>query len=312
MQTATNTIPTLNIQQFETEPERFLKDFGAAYEHWGFAGIQGHGIELTTIKNALKASEHFFALAEDVKKTYFMDNGGQRGYTPFGTEIAKNAHYVDLKEFWHVGREILPNSNNPTLIENIWPSEIPEFKTALTQLYRELDALAKKLLKVFALYLHEHEFYFAEHVEHGNSILRALHYPPVTDPSLPNVRAGAHEDINLITLLVGSEQEGLEVLSKTGEWVGISMIEGTIICNVGDMLQRLTNYQLPSTTHRVVNPKGDAAKLSRYSIPFFVHPRGEMSLDALAQCVTEQNPKRDAPITAHDFLMQRLREIGLI
>lgn len=306
------TIPVLDISKFESDSQAFVRELGEAYQAWGFAGITGHGISMRIIKDALKASEAFFSLPEVTKKQYFLNNGGQRGYTPFGTEIAKNAEYVDLKEFWHVGREIQGESPFPQLLSNVWPAEIPEFKPAMLTLYSELDKLANRLLQAFALFLHEDIDYFKEKVNFGNSILRPLHYPPITDPSLPNVRAGAHEDINLITLLAGSEQEGLEVLSKTGEWVGISMIEGTIICNVGDMLQRLTNYVLPSTTHRVVNPKGDAAKTSRYSIPFFMHANPDMSLDALPQCVTEDNPKRDEAITANEYMMQRLREIGLI
>jgi isopenicillin N synthase-like dioxygenase len=309
---STPTIPVLDISNFDTNREDFLKELGQAYKAWGFAGITNHGISMDVIQNALKASEAFFALPEETKKQYFQDNGGQRGYTPFGTEIAKDAEYVDLKEFWHVGREVEGTPPYEQLLPNVWPAEAPEFKSAMLTLYSELDKLANRMLQAFALFLGEDKQYFTEKVNFGNSILRPLHYPPITDPSLPNVRAGAHEDINLITLLVGSEQEGLEVLSKTGEWVGITMIEGTIICNVGDMLQRLTNHLLPSTTHRVVNPKGDAAKSSRYSIPFFMHPNPDMSLDALPQCVTEENPKRDEPITANEYLMQRLREIGLI
>ncbi len=305
-------IPLLDIQEFETDSEAFVKKLGEAYKAWGFAGITGHGIPMDVINNALRASELFFALPEQTKKQYFLDNGGMRGYTPFGTEIAKDAEYVDLKEFWHVGREIEGGVPYKELLANIWPDEVPEFKTAMLALFAELDQLANRLLQAFALFLGEQADFFKEKVNFGNSILRPLHYPPITDPSLPNVRAGAHEDINLITLLVGSEQEGLEVLSKSGEWVGISMIEGTIICNVGDMLQRLTNHVLPSTTHRVVNPKSDAAKSSRYSIPFFMHANPDMSLDALPSCVTAENPKRDEPILANEYLMQRLREIGLI
>ncbi len=306
------TIPTLDISRFKADKEQFVKDLGEAYQAWGFAGITGHGISPDVVQNALKASEHFFALPEATKKQYFFDNGGARGYTPFGTEIAKDADYVDLKEFWHVGRELEGEPPFKELIPNVWPTEIPELKPALNALYSALDDLANQMLDAFALFLGEPQDYFREHVKFGNSILRPLHYPPITVPSLPNVRAGAHEDINLITLLVGSEQEGLEVLSKTGEWIGISMIKGTIICNVGDMLQRLTNHVLPSTTHRVVNPKGDAAKSSRYSIPFFTHPNPVMPLNALPQCVTSENPLRDEPITSGEYLMQRLREIGLM
>jgi len=308
----TTTVPVLDISKFETDRDSFIKELGAAYQAWGFAGITKHNISKEIVQNALHASQVFFDLPDEVKKQYHMDNGGTRGYTPFGTEIAKDAEYVDLKEFWHVGRELEGESQYEQLTPNIWPKEAPVFKDAMNALYSELDKLANTMLQAFALFLGEDQNYFTDKVNVGNSILRPLHYPPLNDPSLPNVRAGAHEDINLITLLVGSEQEGLEVLSTTGEWVGISMIEGTIICNVGDMLQRLTNHNLPSTTHRVVNPKGEAGKSSRYSIPFFCHPNPDMSLDALPQCVTDENPKRDEPITANDYLMQRLREIGLI
>ena len=305
-------IPVLDIANFADDPTRFVREIGAAYQAWGFAGITNHGIPMSVIQNALRASEAFFCLDEDTKKGYYQKNGGQRGYTPFGTEIAKNADFVDLKEFWHVGRDINGASPYPQLLENVWPTQVPQFKPAMLALYEELDKLANRLLEAFALFVGESQDFFKAKVNFGNSILRPLHYPPIADSSLPNVRAAAHEDINLITLLVGSEQEGLEVLSKSGEWVGISMIEGTIICNVGDMLQRLTNHVLPSTTHRVVNPKGDAAKASRYSIPFFMHPNPDMSLDALPQCVTDENPKRDPAISANDYLLQRLREIGLI
>lgn len=307
-----NTIPTLDLRRFNTDPEGFVQEMGAAYQAWGFAGITGHGIDSSVAINALRAAEKVFALPDDTKKAYFKNNGGTRGYTPFGTEIAKNAEHVDLKEFWHVGREIEGEPPHKDLTPNVWPVEVPEFKDAMLRLYYELDDLSQELLQAFALFIGEDRHYFDEKVNYGNSILRPLHYPPITDPNLPNVRAGAHEDINLITLLVGSEQEGLEVKNMRGEWVGISMIEGTIICNVGDMLQRLTNHVLPSTTHRVVNPKGEAGKVSRFSIPFFVHPNPGTSLDALPQCVSEDNPKRYPPITSDEYLMERLREIGLV
>ncbi|MDN3647549.1 2-oxoglutarate and iron-dependent oxygenase domain-containing protein [Reinekea marina] len=306
------TVPTLDISSFAKDQDAFVAQLGAAYQEWGFAGIQNHGISTDLIRRAMAVMEAVFSLPEDTKKQYFKDNGGTRGYTPFGTEIAKNADHVDLKEFWHVGREISGTPPYPQLTPNVWPEEVPEFKPVMLELFTELDKLANTMLRAFALFIGEKADFFEDKANWGNSILRPLHYPPITDPSLPNVRAGAHEDINLITLLVGSEQEGLEVLSKKGEWVGISMIEGTIICNVGDMLQRLTNKVLPSTTHRVVNPKGEAGKTSRYSIPFFMHANPDMSLDCLPQCVTEENPKQFEPTTAHDYLMERLREIGLV
>ncbi|ABC33418.1 Isopenicillin N synthase and related dioxygenases [Hahella chejuensis KCTC 2396] len=305
-------IPVLDISRFDSDRQAFLADLGAAYKEWGFAGITGHGVPKETIFNALRAAEKFFALPEEVKKKYFLDNYGARGYTPFGTEIAKDAAVVDLKEFWHVGREVQGEPPYEQLIPNVWPEELPDFKSAMLEMYQALDNLSNRMLSAFALFLGEDESFFREKINFGNSILRPLHYPPINDDSLPNVRAAAHEDINLITLLVGSEQEGLEVLSKKGEWTPISMIEGTIICNVGDMLQRMTNHVLPSTTHRVVNPKGEASRHSRYSIPFFVHPNPDVWLTALPQCVTEENPVRDEPILSHDYLVERLRQIGLL
>lgn len=308
----TQQIPTLDIGRFDSDPDAFVQELGDAYRQWGFAGIVNHGVDPTIIHNAMSAAEQFFALPQDTKKQYFLNNGGARGYTPFGIEVAKGASHVDLKEFWHVGREFQGEPPRPQLLANVWPREQPEFRTALLALYNALDQLAGRILSAMALFLGEPSDYFNDKVDVGNSILRALHYPPVPADSAGSVRAAQHEDINLITLLVGSEQAGLEVLSKTGDWVPISMIEGTIICNVGDMLQRLTNHVLPSTTHRVVNPEGDASQYSRYSMPFFMHPNPEVSLEALPQCVTDENPKRDPAITANEYLMERLREIGLV
>jgi isopenicillin N synthase-like dioxygenase len=195
---------------------------------------------------------------------------------------------------------------------NIWPTEVAEFETTFRAIYQALDDLAHYVLEVAALYLELPQNYFDKRVSHGEALLRVLHYPPVLQDDIPNVRAAAHEDINLITLLVGSEQAGLEVLSRQGNWVSIGMIEGTIICNVGDMLQRLSNGRLPSTTHRVVNPSGAQALSSRYSLPFFMHPNPEVRLDCLPSCVSDDNPQRYPPITAGEYLNERLREIGLM
>lgn len=301
-----STIPVIDIALFETEQNRFVEELGVAYREWGFAGITGHGIETSVIKDALAAAEAFFELPYEAKKRYVLPAGSARGFTPFGVEIAKDARHSDLKEFFHIGREVDGQG------QNVWPDETPSFEIAFQRLYRELDQLAHLLLSGMALSLGLASDYFESRVNTGDSILRVLHYPPITDAEIPNLRAAAHEDINLITLLAGSEQAGLEVLSRKGEWVPISMIEGTIVCNVGDMLQRLTNKQLPSTTHRVANPQGDLARVSRYSIPFFMHPNADMSLDSLPQCVDEQHPKEFAAITAGEYLHERLREIGLL
>lgn len=304
-------IPVLDISRFdEADQQReFVDDFGRAYREWGFAGISNHGIPTELIKNALREAERFFVLPDPQKSKYAQSASSARGYTPFGVEKAKDASHTDLKEFYHVGREI---PGVPHLPANLWPEQVPEFQPTFSTIFNSLDALAHKILRVVALTLSLPENYFEDKVNHGDTILRVLHYPPIQDQEIPNLRAAAHEDINLITLLAGSEQEGLEVLSKTGQWVPISMISGTIVCNVGDMLQRLSNSQLPSTTHRVVNPKGDKARTSRYSIPFFMHPNPDMSLAALPQCIDDDHPVLFPPTTAGDYLNQRLREIGLI
>jgi len=304
-------IPNLDISRMTSEPERFLQDFNQAYKAWGFAGISNHGIEPDLINRGLKVTEALFALPDEIKRQYFLNNAGVRGYTPFGTEIAKDSQHVDLKEFWHVGREISGMPPYSQLIPNVWPEEVPDFKPTMLELYAALDNLGRRVLSAFATCLEEAPDYFDKKVNFGNSIIRPLHYPSLPEDETASVRAAAHEDINLITLLVGSEQAGLEVLRKTGQWVPITMIPGTIVCNVGDMLQRLTNHIYPSTTHRVVNSEGEAAHKSRYSIPFFLHPNPDVSLDALPQCITANNPKRYPAITSHDYLVERLREIGL-
>jgi isopenicillin N synthase-like dioxygenase len=216
---------------------------------------------------------------------------------------------VDLKEFFHIGREA-PNVSH--LGQNIWPRSIIDFQPTFERLFKELDALAHRILEVFAVHLGLPQSYFDSRVEYGEALLRVLHYPPIMNANIPNVRAAAHEDINLLTLLVGSQQSGLEVLSRAGVWVPITTIEGTIVCNVGDMLQRLSNGLLPSTTHRVVNPHGEQARTSRYSMPFFMHPSPEVRLDVLPQCISDAHPQKFTPITAGEYLQQRLNEIGLV
>jgi isopenicillin N synthase-like dioxygenase len=305
-----NTIPQLDISDFNSHRTEFVAQFGAAYQQWGFAGITGHGLEPDLIQAAFNTARDFFALAEDQKMAYESTTlGKSRGYIPFGTEKAKDSDYSDLKEFYHVGREVAGVAH---LSANVWPTEISEFREVFGSLYGALDQLAQKVLQVVAVYLELPIDYFKLKVNHGEALLRILHYPPIVDQQTPHLRAAAHEDINLMTLLVGSEQDGLEVLSRRGEWVPINMIEGTIVCNVGDMLQRLTNKKLPSTTHRVVNPKGDKARSSRYSIPFFMHPNPDASLACLPQCVDQDHPLLYAPTTADAYLQQRLRQIGLL
>ncbi|MFZ4070998.1 MAG: isopenicillin N synthase family dioxygenase, partial [Caulobacterales bacterium] len=239
--------------------------------------------------------------------------GGQRGYTPFGTEAAKGAAAVDLKEFWHIGRE-LPDAHphRQVMAANIWPQEVADFRPALYGLYEALDQLGLKLLAAIARHLDLPANFFDAAVKDGNSILRLLHYPPMP-PNPAGVRAGAHEDINAITLLLGAEEAGLQLLDRDGQWLDINPPSGALVVNIGDMLQRLTNHALPSTTHRVVNPAPERAHLPRYSIPFFLHFAPNFQIETLPVCIDGAHPNRYLePITAQDYLMQRLREIRLV
>ena len=316
--THTSAIPTLDIRRFtapssSADREAFVAELGAAYREWGFAGIRGHGIPQTLIDEAYDAFVAFFALPDEVKKRYHIPgSGGARGYTPFGVETAKDSKHFDLKEFWHVGREVRDEKYADVMPANVWPGEVPQFRDKALALYGALDALGSRVLSALALHLGLAADYFADKTDNGNSILRPIHYPPITADDIPNVRAGAHEDINLITLLVGASAAGLEVKSRKGEWVPFTAEADTIVVNIGDMLQRLTNHVYPSTTHRVVNPPGEAARQPRYSTPFFLHPNPDFLIDVLERCVSADNPSRyPEPITAQGYLEERLREIKL-
>ncbi len=306
-------IPTLDIRRYDTDRDAFVAELGAAYREWGFAGIRGHGISQQLIDDAYDAFVRFFALPEDVKTQYHIPgSGGARGYTPFGVETAKGAKHFDLKEFWHVGREIRDAKYADVMAPNVWPSEVADFRERALALYDALDALGSRVLCALALHIGLPEHFFADKTNNGNSILRPIHYPPITTDDIPNVRAGAHEDINFITLLVGASAAGLEVKSQQGEWVPFTSDADTIVVNIGDMLQRLTNHVYPSTTHRVVNPPGEAARKPRYSTPFFLHPNPDFLIDVLPSCISPDNPSRyPQPITAHGYLEERLREIKL-
>jgi len=310
----TASIPTLDIQRFDTDRDAFVAELGAAYRQWGFAGIRNHGIPQAQIDRAYGVFQRLFALPEETKRQYHVPgSGGARGYTPFGIETAKGAKHFDLKEFWHVGREIPRDGKYAGVMPpNLWPAEIPEFREVAYGLFTALDALGSRVLSALALHLGLPADFFADKTDFGNSILRPIHYPPITADDIPNVRAGAHEDINFITLLVGASAAGLEVLSRDGEWVPFTAQADTIVVNIGDMLQRLTNHAYPSTTHRVVNPPGEAARNPRYSTPYFLHPNPDFLIQTLPGCVTAENPDRyPTPITSHEYLMERLREIKL-
>ena len=307
-------VPTLSLADEARDPAAFAAAFGGSFERYGFAVIADHGIPQSLIQRAWNLTEEFFALPVDEKQTYYdAALGGQRGYTPFKTEIAKDAKHVDLKEFWHVGRD-LPEGHpaGADMMPNVWPSRPAEFQEALSDLYKAFDHAGGRLLSAIARHLKLDPAYFETVVDHGNSILRLLHYPPIPEDA-EGVRAGAHEDINLITLLLGAEEAGLQLLDRNGIWLAIHPPEGALVVNVGDMLQRLTNNVLPSTTHRVVNPPPERRGFSRYSMPFFLHPNPEFLIETLPGTIAAENPNRyPTPITAHDYLHERLVEIGLV
>jgi len=308
-------VPTLDIRRYDSDRDAFVAEIGAAYREFGFCCISGHGIARELIDGSYDVFRRFFALPTETKMQYHVPgSGGARGYTPFKVETAKDSQYADLKEFWHIGREIPRDSKFADVMPpNIWPAEVPDFKRYGYGLYEALDQLGTRVLRALALHIEQPENFFEDKTEVGNSILRPIHYPPITDENIPNVRAGAHEDINFITLLVGASAEGLEVLTREGEWLPITTEGDAIVVNIGDMLQRLSNHVYPSTTHRVVNPHNDNARKPRYSVPFFLHPNPDVMLDPLDSCITPDNPRRyDTSISSHEYLLQRLREIKLI
>jgi isopenicillin N synthase-like dioxygenase len=308
-------VPTLDIRRYDTDREAFVAELGAAYREFGFCCISGHGIPRQDIDAAYDDFVRFFALPDATKRKYHVPGGGgARGYTPFKVETAKDSKLPDLKEFWHIGREIPRDSKYADVMApNLWPEEVPGFKQHGYGLFEALDSLGSRVLKALALHIGQPENYFADKTDQGNSILRPIHYPPIEQDNIPNERAGAHEDINLITLLVGASAEGLEVLTREGKWLPITTEGDAIVVNIGDMLQRLTNHVYPSTTHRVVNPPNANARKPRYSVPFFLHPNPDFLIDVLPSCVDAEHPNRyPEPITAHEYLQERLREIKLI
>jgi isopenicillin N synthase-like dioxygenase len=309
----TDTVPTLDACQAESP--KFAAEIAAAYAEFGFVIIENHGIDKRLIDECLACFHEFFALPVEEKLRYRIPNGGgARGYTAFGIETAKGAAHSDLKEFWHVGRELPPGHPfNEVMAPNIWVDSIAGFREATLGLYKAFDALGLRLLSAIARSVSLPANFFDDKVDLGNSVLRVIHYPPMPPGPTPSVRAGAHEDINVITLLLGAEEPGLEVLSRRGEWLPINPAPGTLVCNVGDMLQRLTNMHLRSTTHRVTNPPRERASNARYSLPFFLHFNPDFLIKTLPQYVDAQHPDHfPMPINAQDFLMERLREIKLI
>lgn len=304
-------IPLLSLSALDADA--FAEGLGQSLRDYGFAMVRDHGMDADLIDRGWHLAKAFFALPEAAKRAYLIpDGGGQRGYTAFGTEIAKGASANDLKEFWHIGRDLPADSPLAgAMPPNIWPHEIAGFKEVFSALWSAFDTTGARILAGVARYLGLPADWFDSRIANGNSILRLLHYPPVS-PDAPGIRAGAHEDINLITLLLGAEEGGLQLQSRSGAWIAVNPPPGALVINVGDMLQRLANHVLPSTSHRVVNPPPERRGISRYSMPFFLHLRPDVMIEALPQCVSAENPPRDPPISAHAYLHERLREIGLV
>jgi isopenicillin N synthase-like dioxygenase len=310
-------IPSIDLNDFlsnDTQTRaRFVNDLGKAYEEIGFVALKGHFLPDQLSADLYEAVKLFFALPFDVKEKYEMPGlAGQRGYTSFGKEHAKGRNIGDLKEFWQFGQYLKEGDKlKSEYPDNVRVTEIAAFNELAEKSYKALEETGKHMLRAIAIYLGLDEFYFDNKIEKGNSILRAIHYGPIQEDPKDAVRAAEHEDINLITLLMGASAEGLEVLNKQGEWVAITALPEQLVVNVGDMLQRLTNNKLKSTTHRVVNPPREKWGMSRFSIPFFLHPISEMKLDCLPECIDDMNLLHYEPITAGQYLDERLKEIGL-
>jgi isopenicillin N synthase-like dioxygenase len=309
-------IPIVDLAEFSGTPAQkaaFVSALGKAYETVGFVAVRNHGIPAKTIEGLYTNTRAFFGLPQEVKDRYEIPGlAGQRGYTSFGKEHAKGSTAPDLKEFFQFGQTV--GDNDPIRAEypeNVTVRELPDFNRLFVQAYRSFEDSGTRLLQAIALYLGLDEHYFDPFIHNGNSILRAIHYPPITREPKSAIRAEQHEDINLITLLVGASADGLEILSKQNEWVPVTSLPDQIVVNVGDMLQRLTNNRLKSTTHRVVNPPRELWGSPRFSIPFFLHPRSSMSLACLSGCIDSAHPKAYPDATAGAYLDERLREIGL-
>lgn len=311
-------IPNVDLSDFlsddEDKKQKFVKEIGKAYEEIGFVSLKNHFLSDELVEKLYKQVKVFFNLPDEVKKKYEIEEiGGQRGYTSFGKEHAKGHEEGDLKEFWHFGQ--IPDEDahlQEEYPENVQVEELENFNSVGMEAYNKLEKTGIYVLRALALYIGLKEDYFDHWARNGNSILRPIHYPPITQEPKDAVRAAEHGDINLITLLMGASAGGLQVLRKDGQWIDAKPKEDELVINVGDMLERLTNNKLRSTIHRVVNPPRKDWKKPRYSIPFFLHPRSEMKLNCLEECIDPKHPKHYEDITAGEFLHQRLVEIGLL
>jgi len=311
-------IPSVDLSDFlsndEKRKQKFINEIGEAYEEIGFIALKGHFLTDELSENLYKEVKNFFGLPNAIKQKYEIEGiGGQRGYTSFGKESAKGKTEGDLKEFWHFGQEVVNNDKlKEEYPDNVIVNEVPNFNKIGLETYKMLEKTAIYVLRALALYIGLDEFYFDKYVTNGNSILRPIHYPPIVGEPKGAVRAAAHGDINLITLLMGASAAGLQVQNKQGEWIAVTALPEQLVINVGDMLERLTNNKLRSTIHRVVNPPKEDWDKPRYSIPFFTHPISEMSLNCLPECIDKEHPKAYEDITAGEFLNERLRELGLM
>lgn len=314
---AFESIPQLDLSDYKSgDPARkgrFVRKLGKAYEEIGFVAIKNHGLDDDLRDELYEQVQAFFTLPDEVKEKYVVEGlAGQRGFTSFGKEHAKDHNAGDLKEFWQFGQCV---KDDPVLLDsypkNVTVVELPSFNPIAMRAYKTLEDTGRLMLGAIAQYLKLEENYFDDKIKNGNSILRAIHYPPITNDPGDAVRSAEHEDINLITLLMGASAEGLQVLNKKGKWVGVTALPEHIVVNVGDMLQRLTNNVLRSTTHRVVNPPKESWDKPRFSIPFFLHPISEMDLSSLEGCIDDEHPKQYNDVTAGEYLDERLAEIGL-
>lgn len=314
---AKRTIPVVDLSKFTEgtaqQKKAFVKKLGNAFHEIGFVGVKNHGVSQQLIDDFYAASKAFFGLPKATKRNYEIAGlAGQRGYTSFGKEHAKQSKVADLKEFFQIGQTVsVDHPLKAQYPDNVEVEEEANFLALGVQLYKAFEKSGGSLLEAIAIHLELAPDYFQNHIEQGNSILRAIHYPPITEEPKSAIRAEQHEDINLITLLVGASAGGLQLLNMDDEWMPITPEEDEIVINVGDMLQRLTNDYLKSTTHRVVNPPKAELHKPRLSIPFFLHPKSNMDLNCLERCVTAEQPLNYEPITAGEYLDERLREIGL-
>ena len=313
-----NQIPSVDLRDFLSDNEQtksmFVQTIGKAFQEIGFCAVRGHFLDDDLVNRLYSQIKLFFDLPTDIKRKYeHPEFSGQRGYVSFGKESAKGSKHGDLKEYWHFGQYISEEEiSRYNYFPNIIVDELPEFNKVGEEVYKTLEKTAKYVLRALALYLHIDENYFDNYIKNGNSILRPIHYPPINEDPKEAVRAAAHGDINLITLLMGAHGKGLQVQNTKGEWIDAVASEDELMINIGDMLSRHTNNVLKSTVHRVVNPDKELLKKSRYSIPFFMHPISEMKLNVLESCISDESPKSFDDLNAGDFLNERLVELGLL